>query len=132
MAAAHAVPLSQEDADCRRAAPFRQRRPFFSFNFGATPLNGFSKTRSQLDKKMRDRTGYVEPFVVHDIRRTVRTRLVDLRWVHGVKVPPQVAELVIAHTKPGMHKVYDLHSYDRREARRAETCGRPSCGGPWR
>ena len=26
-------------------------------------------------------------------------------------MPTKVAELVIAHAQPGLHKVYDLHSY---------------------
>jgi hypothetical protein len=33
-------------------------------------------------------------------------------------VPTKVAELVIAHAQPGLHKVYDLHKY-RDEKRRA-------------
>ena len=36
----------------------------------------------------------------------------------GLPVPDLVAELVIAHAKPGLHKVYDMHSY-RDEKRRA-------------
>jgi hypothetical protein len=46
----------------------------------------------------------VEPFVIYDIRRTVRTRLSSL-------VPSEVAERVIGHTAKGLHKVYDQHSY---------------------
>ena len=113
MDAAHVVPLSQEVADLLAGLPrFDKGDHLFSFNFGATPPNGFSKTKTALDKKMRTDLGSFKPFVVHDIRRTVRTRLVDLRvGPDGAKVSPQVAELVIAHTKPGMHKVYDLYSY---------------------
>ena len=36
----------------------------------------------------------------------------------GLPVPDLVAELVIAHAKPGLHKVYDQHAY-RDEKRRA-------------
>jgi integrase len=50
--------------------------------------------------------------VFHDFRRTVRTAL------SGLPVPDNVAELVIAHAKPGLHKVYDQHAY-RDEKRRA-------------
>jgi hypothetical protein len=59
-----------------------------------------------LDNTMTAELGKaVEPFVIHDIRRTVRTGLSTL------PVPDLVRELVIAHTKPGMHKVYDQHLY---------------------
>ena len=47
------------------------------------------------------------PSFFHDIRRTVRTRLSGIPNVSDL-----VRELVIGHTKPGLHKVYDLHAYE--------------------
>ena len=49
------------------------------------------------------RAGKLEPFVVHDIRRTMRTRLTQL------KVPSEVAERVIGHGPRGLERVYNLH-----------------------
>src|SRR5260370_37885237 len=53
-------------------------------------------------------------WVIHDVRRTGRTRL------SALPVPGEdlVRELVIAHTKPGLHKVYDQHAYldEKRQA----------------
>ena len=46
------------------------------------------------------------PWVIHDIRRTVRTRLASLR------VPDMVAEMVIGHGRKGIQRVYDQHSYE--------------------
>ena len=53
-----------------------------------------------------------EPFVIHDLRRTVRTRLSQLR------VSPEIAELVIGHGRKGITRVYDQHEAldERREA----------------
>jgi integrase len=45
------------------------------------------------------------PFVVHDLRRTLRTHLAKL----GVE--PHVAERVIGHKQRGIIAVYDVHSY---------------------
>ena len=52
------------------------------------------------------------PFVVHDTRRTARTRLAQLR------VPSHVAEAVIAHARPGLEATYNLYEYldEKREA----------------
>jgi hypothetical protein len=52
------------------------------------------------------------PFVIHDIRRTMRTGL------SALPVPDLIRELVVAHTKPGLHKVYDRHTYldEKRQA----------------
>ena len=46
------------------------------------------------------------PWVIHDIRRTVRTRLASLR------VPDMVAEMVIGHGRKGLQRVYDQHGYE--------------------
>jgi hypothetical protein len=47
----------------------------------------------------------LEPWVIHDIRRTMRTGL------SALPVQDLVRELVIGHGKPGLHKVYDQHAY---------------------
>ena len=44
-------------------------------------------------------------FVLHDLRRTMRTGL------SALPIPDLVRELVIAHAKPGLHKVYDQFVY---------------------
>jgi hypothetical protein len=90
----------------------------FSTQFGAQPVNGFSKAKQRLDRQMlqswralarargEDRhKAEIEPFVIHDIRRTMRTGL------SALPVPDLVRELVIAHSKPGLHKVYDQFAY---------------------
>src|ERR1700730_17817361 len=47
----------------------------------------------------------VSDWVIHELRRTMRTRL------SALPVQDLVRELVIAHAKPGLHKVYDQHAY---------------------
>jgi hypothetical protein len=45
-------------------------------------------------------------FVIHDLRRTVRTALSAIPNISDL-----VRELVIGHTRPGLHKVYDQYAY---------------------
>ena len=60
---------------------------------GQVPLNGFSKAKERLDAEMlailreADPEAVLPPFVLHDLRRTVRTRLSALR------VSTEVAEM---------------------------------------
>ena len=54
---------------------------------------------------MREQLGKLEPFIIHDVRRTVRTRL------SAAPVEDRVRELVIGHSQKGLHKVYDQHAY---------------------
>ena len=105
--AVHIVPLSDMAVSILRNLPrFKQGDFVFSSTFGHIPVNGFSKAKAGLDKLMIGELGATPPpFVLHDIRRTVRTRL------SALPIPDLVRELVIAHSKPGLHKVYDQHAY---------------------
>jgi integrase len=116
--AAHVVPLSNDVVAILRGLPrFNRGECLFSTCFGAKPVNGFSKAKQRVDKRMLDSLQTIaqtlgekpptalKPWVIHDIRRTMRTGL------SALPVPDLVRELVIAHTKPGLHKVYDQHAY---------------------
>jgi integrase len=117
--AAHVVPLSDDVVAILKSLPtFRKGDHLFSTTFGVKPVNGFSKAKERVDKRMlhswralarargdNRRKAKIEPWVIHDIRRTMRTGL------SALPIPDLIRELVIAHTKPGLHKVYDQHSY---------------------
>ncbi|MGA2313391.1 MAG: integrase arm-type DNA-binding domain-containing protein [Xanthobacteraceae bacterium] len=117
--AAHVVPLSDDVIAILEGLPrFKKGDFLFSTTFGVKPVNGFSKAKERLDKRMRlswcalgrvrgvdRRKAHVESWVIHDVRRTMRTGL------SALPVSDLVRELVIAHTKPGLHRVYDQHAY---------------------
>ena len=107
--AAHAAPLVPTGAALLASAPrFAGGDYIFSTTAGRRPISGISKMKRRLDRRI----GGIAPWVVHDLRRTVRTRL------SGLKVLPVVAELVIGHRQRGISAVYDVHTYDseKREA----------------
>jgi hypothetical protein len=112
--APHVVPLTAQVIEILKTLPrFERGDHLFSTSFGMTPVNGFSKAKAILDRKLKQIIGEpVEPFVIHDIRRTMRTGLSVL------PIPDLVRELVIAHTKPGLHRVYDQFAYldEKRQA----------------
>jgi integrase len=131
----HAVPLTDTAVDLLKTLPrFAAGDFLFSGATGAKAFSGFSKAKKRLDElrpgdaqlpvqpvgggQLVDLNepgvqlvGEIAPYTLHDLRRTVRTRLSEL-------VSVNVAERVIAHTLTGVHKVYDLHTYDdeKREA----------------
>jgi integrase len=105
--AAHVVPLSADAMKVLEALPrFHEGDFIFSLKFGRKPVNAFSRAKRIFDKALKVELG-TKPnhFVIHDIRRTVRTGL------SALPVSDLVRELVIGHTKPGLHKVYDQYSY---------------------
>ena len=84
----------------------------FSLTSGKRAVNGFSKAKTQLDTAIAQRSKKIDPWVLHDIRRTVRTQL------SGPRVAEPVAEMVIGHARKGLARVYDQHKYldEMREA----------------
>jgi integrase len=101
--AGHSVPLTPAAVEMLRGLPRFARGDYvFSGMAGDRPFSGFSKAKARLDRA----TGKIAPYTLHDLRRTVRTRLSELG------VAPFVAELVLAHKQQGVAKVYDLHRYD--------------------
>jgi integrase len=99
----HAVPLTPTAVEILRSLPrFVAGDYVFSGRTGSKPLSGFSKSKKRLDARI----GVIAPYSLHDIRRTVRTRLSE------IGVLPFVGELVIGHTQKGIHQIYDLHTYD--------------------
>jgi len=83
----------------------------FSFTAGAKPINGFSRAKSALHDAMLTELRRDDPeaelpdWTLHDVRRTVRTRL------SGLRVNADVAEMVIGHGKKGLERVYNQHQY---------------------
>ncbi len=111
--AAHIVPLSDDAIAVLQSLPrFDGGDYLFSVHSGGRPVNGFSKAKAQFDAEMLkalrkdDSKATLSDFVIHDVRRTVRTGLSAIPNISDL-----VRELVIGHTKPGLHKVYDQHAY---------------------
>lgn len=97
--APHMVPLSPLALSIIAELP--QEGYVFSTSGGHGHIKGFSKAKRRLDATV----GEIPHFVLHDLRRTVRTRLSQLR------VRFEVAEMVIGHGKKGLARVYDQHEY---------------------
>ena len=128
-AAAHAVPLTDDIFAVLESLPrFKGGDFLFSPNGGRGALSGFSELKKALDAAMHadlEAQGETfEAFTLHDIRRTARTRFSSLRIPSEVpgapefRIQTEVAEALLAHAKPGLHKTYNLYDYldEKREA----------------
>jgi integrase len=107
--AAHEVPLAPATVALLKSLPRWHGDFVFSTTGGERPISGFSKMKSRIDAAMKES---IAPWRFHDLRRTMRTGL------GALPIPSNVCELCIAHAQPGLHQVYDRHSY-REEKRRA-------------
>jgi integrase len=88
----------------------RYSGPFiFSTTGGGRPIQGFSHAKERLDAALAGAA--IPPFVIHDLRRCVRSGLGRLG------VPTHVAEMVLGHAQRGIVKTYDRYDYiDERRA----------------
>lgn len=105
---AHEVPLSGLAGEILAALPVLGDCVFASGRAGDRPVSGFSKCKRALDASSGT---FSEPWTLHDLRRTFRTRL------SGLSVSSDVAEKVVNHVPKDVRHVYDLHRY--REEKRA-------------
>ena len=116
----HIVPLTDDVLNLLRDIPrFKAGNFLFSLSFGRRPIDISARQKSKLDRRMlrtlkamaRRRGEYpnaveLKPWVIHDLRRTVRTHLAALR------IPDHIAEMVLGHGKKGLQRVYDQHRYE--------------------
>jgi integrase len=108
----HLVPMTQTVTALIEALPKHDKGDFvFSFTAGEKAINGFSRVKQALHDAMLielrriDGDAELSHWTLHDVRRTVRTRL------SGLRVNADVAEMVIGHGKKGLERVYNQHTY---------------------
>ena len=79
----------------------------FTTTGGQRPSSNFCKMKAQLDKHSG-----VGDWTIHDLRRTVRSKLAELR------VPREVARKVLNHEDGKVDRIYNRHEYldEKREA----------------
>jgi integrase len=83
------------------AQPRLTSNPYVFAGRGGGHMKGFSKCKRALDSRLPD----IEPWTIHDLRRTARS----LMSRAGVR--SDIAERVMGHAIKGVEGVYDRHSY---------------------
>lgn len=108
----HAVPLCDDMIALLQDLPrFNKGHHLFSTDNGVRPVNGYGKAKERIDaliaelRKDDGLSGDMPHFVLHDVRRTVRTNL------SALKIAANVRERMIAHAQNEIEQHYDLYSY---------------------
>ncbi|WP_080664157.1 tyrosine-type recombinase/integrase [Bradyrhizobium elkanii] len=83
----------------------------FVFGRRGTGFSGFSDSKEKLDAKLKKSGLNIQPWGLHDLRRTFSTRL------HDAGADPIVIEALLAHKQQGVAAVYNRASF--REAKRS-------------
>ena len=103
----------------RPSPRFKSGSFLFSTGYGKVATDITEKVKTKIDERMLrtlramarmrgDDPDRIElrPWVIHDLRRTMRTHLAALR------IPDHIAEMVLGHGKKGLQRVYDQHRYE--------------------
>lgn len=122
----HLVPLSPQALavlDALQPDQSLRRGAVFSTN-GKVPINGFSKLKVRLDKlveRQEEETGQLDPWVFHDLRRSLAT------GVQALGFPIEHTEAVLNHVsgkRGGLAAIYQLHEYRDEKAAVLNAWGR--------
>jgi integrase len=111
------VPLSDKAIEIIRSLPnYGADSYLFTTTGGRRPISGMSKYKLALSiAQQREEAGAapMPNWQLHDLRRTVRTRLIS-----DLNVEAFIAERVIGHALAGLHDTYDRGSHrpQKREA----------------
>ncbi|RYG99636.1 MAG: hypothetical protein EON58_03190 [Alphaproteobacteria bacterium] len=104
----HAVPLTKTALATLGTLPVYGGNAYaFSTTGGERPSSNFNKIKQELD-----RLSGTSGWTIHDLRRTVRSKLAELR------VPEVVARKVLNHETGKVDRIYNRHDYlrEKREA----------------
>jgi integrase len=117
--AEHVALLSDDALDIIAGLPRFSGDFMFTETEGRTAVNNMCRAKARLDRamlrtikamaRMRGEdpaTVSLEPFVIHDLRRVVRTNL------SALEIPDHVAEMALGHGRKGLQRVYDQHRYE--------------------
>jgi integrase len=97
----HAVPLPDIALAEIEAMPKFKGDCLLTTRGGKVSIGNFSDIKATLDVKFETEA----PYVLHDLRRTFRTRL------SKIGVDGEIAERLIGHLPVGVRMVYDVHTF---------------------
>ena len=99
---AHTVPMAPMMFELVMSLPRFTGPCLFSVNGGKTSFRGFHKAKLKLDK-----LSGVTDWVIHDLRRTMRSSLPPLG------LDEVLCERMIAHRPKGVAGIYNRYAYDK-------------------
>jgi integrase len=114
---AHDVPLSDPAIALLRAVP--QIRDLV-FGAGANGLASFATSKVDLDQRVAATGIIMPPWVIHDLRRSVATRMAEM----GIQ--PHIVEAVLNHVsghKAGVAGIYNRAAYEREKRQALDLWG---------
>lgn len=108
----HTVPITDAMLDVLRRVPRFIGSDYVFTTTGKSPVSGFGRLKDRLDKELPEGT---EPWIIHDLRRTMSTNMAMLG------VPQPVTEALLNHKTgvvSGVAAIYNVYSYadEKREA----------------
>jgi integrase len=96
----HIIPVAPRVMEILQSLPRHAGPHLFTTTGGRVPVDSMSRVKRRIDAMCG-----VKAWCWHDLRRTMRSKL------SALPIEDRVRKAMIAHAQPGLHKVYDLHTY---------------------
>jgi integrase len=109
-ARALALPMPRQMREALEAWPRRLGRDLL-FGSGPSGFTAWSKSKARLDAKL----GFAEPWHLHDIRRSVQSRMA------GLGIPKDYVNRVLNHAVGPIAETYDRHTYYAEKSQALQT-----------
>jgi len=108
----HTVPITDAMLEVLRKTPRFFNSDYVFTTTGKSPVSGFGRVKDRINKALPEGT---EPWIIHDLRRTMSTNMAMLG------VPQPVTEALLNHKTgvvSGVAAIYNVYSYadEKREA----------------
>jgi integrase len=107
----HEVPMAATVRALLQAQERTERE--LVFGEGTGPFSGFSRCKAALDGRIAELNGALEPWVLHDLRRSAATGMAE------IGIQPHVIEAVLNHVsghKGGIAGIYNRAQYSAEKA----------------
>ncbi len=116
-ARAHVVHLSPPAREILETTPRFHRCPLVFTTNARAPVSGFSKFKAALDRQLAAQGTPLDPWTLHDFRRS------GVTWLAGAGFPPHVCDKLLNHvggTISGVAAVYQRNQFLPERARALE------------
>ena len=100
----HLLPLTRITQDILNELPFFEGSRYIFTHDGKFPFNSFALYKEKIDE-----LSGLSGWVIHDLRRTLRSHMSALRFPDGRKIEDKVSEMILAHKRKGVEGIYDMY-----------------------
>jgi integrase len=105
----HLCPLTGMVENILDELPVFEGSPWYFTYDGSRPFNYLTRYKEDMDRMMT-----LSGWVIHDLRRTIRSHMESIELPNGENIKTEVLEQILSHKQQGIVGVYQLYRHLKR------------------